>query len=665
MLRSLADPPREFTVVPLWFWNDALTEDELVRQIDDFQAHGVYGFMIHPRVGLPRAIGWMSDRFLHFMHVAIEEARRRGLLVFLYDEGMYPSGASSGQVVASDPALQSRGLDYQVLTAGEEPALEPGHHLAAIAERASGTRLAFYDRPTACHVRGLHYTDPDEATRAEDEPTAADLLNPAAVACFIRLVYDRFAEAFGEHFGTLIRGIFTDEPNEFGGKCRREKGRIRAGTTGVLEHVERLLGYDFTPRLPALWFDGEPEAARARADYSRAMRLRLHETYYRPLSDWCDAHGIALCGHPQWTDDLGSERFFQIPGQDLVHGTILPGKPDAIDGRESVQAKCVSSSMVHLRRRQCSEELLGAYGHTLTYEQMKWLTDWCLVRGINLLFPHAFFYSVRGHRRNEAPPDVGPNSPWWDRYRPYADYCRRLCYVGTDARHVCDVAILADACYVPWRAARVLFTHQRDFNYLEARHLWEDAQVDGDGIRLAGMHYHALIVDGFDDGFAPLPDRAAEPLRRLEAAGRVLRWPTDDGRSDGDLVAELERLAPADLRVTPSQHDLRYRHVVKDGVHCYLITNEGVHPVEASIEVAAAGRRTWIDPFTLERRPDGSGECRLAPYSSTLLCVEPLLRSAPAEGSSQDELQGSVAIIGDIVSPVVPADEWHAASEGR
>ena len=345
MLRALADPPREFTVVPLWFWNDALTADDLVRQIDDFQAHGVYGFMIHPRVGLPRDIGWMSERFLHFMHVAIEEARRRGLLVYLYDEGMYPSGASSGQVVAADAALQSRGLDYQVLTAGEEPALAPGHHLAAIAERASGTRLAFYDRPTDCFVRGLHYTDPDEATRAEDEPTAADLLNPAAVACFITLVYDRFAEAFGEHFGTLIRGIFTDEPNEFGGKCRGEKGRIRAGTTGVLQHVERLLGYDFSPRLPALWFDGEPDAPQARADYARAMRLRLHETYYQPLSDWCAEHGIALCGHPQWTDDLGSERFFQIPGQDLVHGKILPGKPDGIDGRESVQAKCVSSSM--------------------------------------------------------------------------------------------------------------------------------------------------------------------------------------------------------------------------------------------------------------------------------------------------------------------------------
>ena len=307
--------------------------------------------------------------------------------------------------------------------------------------------------------------------------------------------------------------------------------------------------------------------------------------------------------------------------------------------------------------------MLGAYGHTLTYEQMKWVTDWCLVRGSTCCFPHAFFYSVRGHRVNEAPPDVGPNSPWWDRYRPYADYCRRLCYVNTDATHVCDVAVLADACYVPWRAARVLFTHQRDFNYLEARHLWEDAQVDAGGIRLAGMHYRALIVDGFDDGLNPLPERAAEPLRRLEDAGRLLRWP-DDGATDGDLIDALDRLAPADLRVTPSQPDLRYRHVVKDGVHCYLITNEGVHPVEARIDVSAAGHRAWIDPFTLERRPGDSGECRLAPCSSILLCVEPKPSPPTPREAPRGELQGSARIVGDIVSPAVPAAEWEAESKG-
>ena len=182
--------------------------------------------------------------------------------------------------------------------------------------------------------------------------------------------------------------------------------------------------------------------------------------------------------------------------------------------------------------------------------------------------------------------------------------------------------ILADACFVPWQAACVLFTRQRDFNYLEARHLWEEAQVAADSIRLAGMHYLALIVDSSEDSMDPFPEHAAEALSRLEQAVRVLRWGIDV-RSEEDLIAGLERLAPPDMHVTPPQSDLRYRHVAKDSMHFYLITNEGVNTVETRIQEAAAGRRTWIDALTLERRPDNSSECRLPPDGSTLLCVEP------------------------------------------
>ncbi len=58
------DPPAEFSLAPFWFWNDTLDEGELVRQIAEFQAHGVDAFVIHPRVGLPRSLGWMSDALL-------------------------------------------------------------------------------------------------------------------------------------------------------------------------------------------------------------------------------------------------------------------------------------------------------------------------------------------------------------------------------------------------------------------------------------------------------------------------------------------------------------------------------------------------------------------------------------------------------------------------
>jgi hypothetical protein len=84
------EPPHEFSQIPFWFWNDDLSEAELLRQIEDFQAHGVHGFLIHPRAGLPKSIGWLSERMIGFMRFAIERAAERDMRVILYDEGMYP-----------------------------------------------------------------------------------------------------------------------------------------------------------------------------------------------------------------------------------------------------------------------------------------------------------------------------------------------------------------------------------------------------------------------------------------------------------------------------------------------------------------------------------------------------------------------------------------------
>ena len=52
----------------------------------------------------------MSDAMIDYMRFAIEQAERRNMWVVLYDEGMYPSGSSSGQVVAANPAYRTRGL---------------------------------------------------------------------------------------------------------------------------------------------------------------------------------------------------------------------------------------------------------------------------------------------------------------------------------------------------------------------------------------------------------------------------------------------------------------------------------------------------------------------------------------------------------------------------
>lgn len=578
---SWIDPPREFSVMPFWFWNDDLDEAEIVRQIADFEAHGVYGFVIHPRVGLPRRLGWMSEALLHFYHVAIQEAARRRMYVLLYDEGMYPSGSSSGQVVASNPSFQTRCLDKIDLLPGEQPSLRPGENLVAVAARANTERLAVIDRKADSFIRGLHYVGEGPA---EDEPPAGDILNPDAVARFIELVYDKFAARFSAYFGSTIIGMFTDEPSLLG-RCR-EHG-VWPGTTGIIEHVNRILGYDFTPHLPALWYDDEPDAARYRADYRRAVHIWLEETYYAQLHAWCEAHHLPLAGHPEGPDDIGALRYFHIPGQDLVWRWVLPDKRSALVGPQSTQAKCASSAMIHLGRRRNANELCGAYGHELTWDEMTWLAHWCFIRGANLLYPHAFYYSVRGPRWDERPPDVGPHAAWWDRYRQYADACRRLSFLNSDSVHVCNIAILGEADRLPWRAARVCFQHQRDFNYLEERHLWQDARVDETGISIAGMHYDVLIVEG------PASPQAQPALAVLERAGRLIRFTGD--RRAAWLVRRLDAIAPPDIRVSPATPALRLRHIIKDGLHCYMLFNEEKAPIEVTLHVSAGGDVTLWD----------------------------------------------------------------------
>jgi len=630
------NPPVEFSQAPFWFWNDDLSEKELLRQIEDFRAHGVHAFLIHPRAGLPRSIGWMSDRMIDLMRFTIERAAERDMWVILYDEGMYPSGSSSGQVVAENPAFRTRGLvciDLDEATPGTEvqgvridvegrPDLAADQTLVALTRRKSnGHRLAIVDRPARegrSTIRGLHFVQDDPPRRAdrrevpENQPPGADILNPESVACFIRLVYQRFYDEFGDRFGKTVKAIFTDEPSLLARGA--ERGMV-PGTTGILEHINRFLGHDFTEHLPTLWYADEPDAERRRRDYNRAIQARLEETFYRPISEWCGAHGVALTGHPMAPDDIGHLRHFHIPGQDIVWRYIEPGKPSALEGAQSTQGKCASSAMIHLKRRRNLNEFCGAYGHNFTFEEMQWLANWLLIRGCNLLVPHAFYYSIRGPRIDERPPDVGPNSPWWAQFKPFAQATSRLCWLNTDGVHVCSLAILGTNDYLPWRAAKVCFQHQRDFNYLEARHLWEDARIDSEGIHLAGMHYRALIVE--DDP----PSQANNAMDVMAQAGRLIRW--KEVTEPTEFVDAIDRLIPPDIEVSPETPDLRVRHMRKQDTDYYMLFNEGEGNLNVRLRLLAKGRRTLLDPTTgSQRSVTGDEPLSLARHAMRVLAVQ-------------------------------------------
>ena len=105
------NPPREYTLIPFWFLNDDLDKDELVRQLDDFAAHGVYGVVPHARMGLDKKFAFMSEPWLDMLRHCVEHAAKKDMKIILYDEGMYPSGSCAGQVVAANPLHATRALE--------------------------------------------------------------------------------------------------------------------------------------------------------------------------------------------------------------------------------------------------------------------------------------------------------------------------------------------------------------------------------------------------------------------------------------------------------------------------------------------------------------------------------------------------------------------------
>ena len=107
------NPGATYSPMPFWFWNDTLDRDELIRQLDDFHRHGVDGVVIHPRLGFA-GVDYLSDEYFEIVKAVCEAAKKRFMLVVLYDEGMYPSGSAHGEVVGEDERLAARRKLFEV-----------------------------------------------------------------------------------------------------------------------------------------------------------------------------------------------------------------------------------------------------------------------------------------------------------------------------------------------------------------------------------------------------------------------------------------------------------------------------------------------------------------------------------------------------------------------
>lgn len=611
LITALLKPSEEFSPIPFWFFNDRPDEAKIEAQLKDYALKGVNGFVLHPRIGIPEEIAYLSDEYFAAVRFIVKTASSLGMKVVLYDEGMYPSGSACGMVAAINPDFAAKGITLR-------NEIEKGEVLAKL----SDGRYLVKDF-TKGTIRGIHFGEDDGEAAA---PAAADIMNPEAVRLFIHLTHDRYYENLKEYFGNTVIAFFTDEPCALGrnvnGFCEWADGMEKelAESGGRIEELEGL-------------FTGEENNSTKL--YRRLVKKHLRESFYGQISQWCEAHGIALMGHPAESDDVEEALYFQIPGQDLILRRVEP-KTGGLLEFDSVQAKLSADIARHLGRRRNMNECFGVCSRNgipwyFTGEDMKWYIDWLALRGVNLFVPHAFYYSIEGQRSGERPPDVGPNNIWWEHYRCFSDYMKRMSLLMTDSVNDARVAVLCDNNRVPYKEVASLYENQIEFNYLPVQML-ADCHVVNGALCIRDYRYD-VILDVI--GKTQQKDQDAAlwlQVTVVSSAETLLEKESGDGCQNSikrlhTVQNTGEHMACPSLRIT---------HFQRMGSECWLFSNEGTAPVETMLLMDGEEKReaVWMDLWNgicwradKEVMEEGTSKMRiplsLSPCETRLMLVLP------------------------------------------
>ncbi|MHB9035434.1 MAG: glycosyl hydrolase [Armatimonadota bacterium] len=485
MIQIPNKPDPDYTACPLWFWNGDLDPGELVRQIGLMHEKGIRAFVIHPRKGL--LVKYLSDEWFERVGVAIEEAAKLEMHVWLWDEEDWPSGYAGGRVLARDNSYvaQNLTLERHYIDGPNEVRLEldcPHEVRASLAVRISDVipvpRNPLESVPQSDEVAPWSDRTKFNHVYAKDAPIElerdgeftvwsvptgrwcvmvvrqkrtdhraeysghdyTDVMNQGAVEAFIEETHEQYYRRFGENFGKTIRGFFIDEPGLYNNFREQNVGSVSWTHDFALE-FEKRRGYSIMPLLPHLWEVMGERTWQIRFDYWQTLTELIYERFFRTIADWCGAHKVQLTGHLLIEELLvtisrmagnpfAALKSFHVPGVDKID-----------EETEKISEKLVSSIAHANGCNRVISETFACIGWKLAPSYMKNIIDYQYVRGVNWLRPHAFYYSIDDYRKYECPPSEFFQNPWWEHSKPLWDYVHNLSYALSQGTHAASVAL--------------------------------------------------------------------------------------------------------------------------------------------------------------------------------------------------------------------------------
>ncbi len=324
-------------IAPL-LWHHGEPPERIAGEMAAIRSAGIHEFILEPRPH-PDYLGsgWWRD-----VQFVVEEARRSGMRLWLFDDGRFPSGWAGGQIPQHYPELLKRFLAVRRIDVHGPLAgavfkigawLEPGDAIVSVVACPRDAVADVLDIARLVDLTGqvrhgrLVWDLPSGAWRISivietshgGEAETASYINPMdsrAAAAMIETIHEPHRAHFGLEFGQTIRGFFQDEPR-FGnapfydalpGRGHRVTlpgAQVPADLADIvlpwspqmLADVEETLGEPAARLLPLLWFDADPSwTTRVRFAYMDVASRRF-AGYLGALGDWCRSQGLMLIGH--------------------------------------------------------------------------------------------------------------------------------------------------------------------------------------------------------------------------------------------------------------------------------------------------------------------------------------------------------------------------------
>lgn len=477
---ALKNPPKKYRPLPFWSWNSELKVPETLFQVEEMDKVGMGGYFMHARGGLKTE--YMGKEWMDNVRACITEGEKRGMASWGYDENGWPSGFGSGAVNNLGSRYQQK---YIYMDITDEPVQQdftitnlPGEN---------GKNMHFY------YGVNRFYVDTMDGFVTEE---------------FLHSTHEKYKSELGEDFSKLA-GFFTDEP-----QMSRAPKSIPWSVILPDEYL-REYGEDLLPLLPHLFITTE-EAYKTRFRYWRLVTKLFSENFTKKVYDWCETNGTKLTGHMVCEETFS----FQLdpngscmPNYMYMH---IPGVDKLCRGVERLLLlPQLTSVCAQTGKKQILTESFALCGWDVSFEELKWILEWQMVQGANLLCQHLAGYSLGGLRKRDYPAGHFFQNPWWNDYKMFNDFASRVGMIIAEGEIKCDVLILhtissawLDRCddfdwhsYVDEKYTNKLMEViiELDKNQI-LNHLGDETvmeklgSVEGNKLRIGEMSYSTVII---------------------------------------------------------------------------------------------------------------------------------------------------------------------------